>query len=116
MACAAKRKALDVAPRDEEQRERHVAASLRGRGGVGASKIWINQDEGANIMRETAMALKNSKRRVRTPTIDSNDGKMFSFTSECSAHNIPGTRHRDLPFLVKESWRRATTGSAIRAA
>lgn len=67
VVCAAKRKAPDVAPRDEEQQDchpRHVTTNLKGRGGVRANKIWIDQDEGANIMMEATMALKNSRRRV----------------------------------------------------
>ncbi|KAF8489991.1 hypothetical protein F5888DRAFT_1143304 [Russula emetica] len=64
---SAKRKAPDVALRDEEQRDchpRHVTTSLNGRGGVRENGIWISPDEGANIMMEATMALKNSRRRV----------------------------------------------------
>ena len=70
MACAAKRKAPDVAPRDEEQRDchsRHVATILKGRGGGRVSRgnmIWINESEGAKIMMEATTALKNPTRRV----------------------------------------------------
>jgi hypothetical protein len=95
VACAAKRKAPNVALRDEEQRNCHdprrIATSLKGRGGTGASGICISLDEGANIMREATMALKNSKRRAtssgceshskraRTAAIDSDDGEPFRF-------------------------------------
>jgi hypothetical protein len=93
VACAAKRKAPDVAPRDEEQRDCHprpVTTSLKGRGGVRANGIWICQDEGTNIMM-ASMALKNSRRRVtfsgceshpkraRMAANDSNDGESSAF-------------------------------------
>jgi hypothetical protein len=92
VACAAKRKAPDVAPRDEELRDchsRHVATNLKGSGGVGAnrgSKIWIDEDEGTKIRMEATTALKNStkrgtvsggeihSKRARTVSIDS-DGE-----------------------------------------
>ncbi len=86
-----------MALRDEEQRNRHdprrVATSLKGRGGTGASGVCISLDEGANIMKEATMALKNSKRRAtssgcesysnraRTAAIDSDDGEPFHFLS-----------------------------------
>ncbi len=97
VACDVKRKAPNVALRDEEQRNRHdprrVATSLKGRGGTGASGVCISLDEGANIMKEATMALKNSKRRAtssgceshsnraRTAAIDSDDGEPFHFLS-----------------------------------
>ena len=131
-ACAAKRKAPDVAPRDEEQRDchpPHATTSLKGRGGVRANEIWISPDEGANIMMEATMAFKNSRRRVtlsggeshskraRTVANDSNDGESshFLLPLECSAHNCRD-RHRDPTFLVKQSWSSATTSRAIGAA
>lgn len=94
VACAAKRKAPDLEPRDEEQRvchPRHVTTSLKARGGVRANDIWISQDEGANIMMEATMALKKSTRRVnlsrseshskcaRMVTNESNDGESSRF-------------------------------------
>jgi hypothetical protein len=91
---SAKRKTPDVAPRDEEQRDchpRHVTTSLNGRGGVRENGIWISPDEGANIMMEATMALKNSRRRVtmsgceshpkraRMVANDPNDGEFSRF-------------------------------------
>jgi len=106
VACATKRKAPDVAQRDEEQpscHPRHITTSLKGRGGARENGIWINQDEGVNIMMETTMALKNSRRRVtlsgreshskraRMVAKDSDDGESSRFfTPKCSAHNMLG--------------------------
>lgn len=106
VASATKRKAPDVVPRDEEQRDchpPHATTSLRDRGGVRANEIWISPDEGANIMMEATMASKNSRRRVtlsggeshskRARTVananDLNDGESshFLLLLEYSAHN-----------------------------
>lgn len=85
VACAAKRKSPDVAPRNG---------------------IWISQDEGVNIMMEAEMALKNSRRRVTpsgseshsksTRMVAENNGGFSSllFTPECGAHNLPGQIQR----------------------
>jgi hypothetical protein len=132
VACAPKRKAPDVTPRDEEQRDchpRHVTTSLKDRGGVKMNEIWISQDEGENIMMEATMALKNSRRRVTLPggeshskrarmvASDSNDGESshFLLPPNVSVHNLRD-RHRDPTCLVKQSWRSATTSRAIGAA
>jgi hypothetical protein len=132
VACAAKRKAPDVAPRDEEQRDchpRHVTTSLKDRGGVRTNGIWISQGEGTDIMIEATVALKNSRRRVtlsgceshpkraRMVTNDSNDGESSRFLLPPNVVLIIcRDRHRDPTFLVKQSWRSATTSRAIGAA
>ena len=67
MACAAKRKAPDVAPRDEGLRDchpRHVTTDLKGRGGARADGIWISRDEGADIITKATMASKDQRRHV----------------------------------------------------
>jgi hypothetical protein len=71
VVCVAKRKAPDVAPRDEEQRgchSRHVATTIKSIGGKewasGGSMIRIDESEGAKIMMEATTALKNPTRRV----------------------------------------------------
>jgi hypothetical protein len=117
VACAPKRKAPDVAPRDEEQRDchpRHVTTNLKGRGDVKTNEIWISQDEGENIMMEATMALKNSRRRVtlsggeshskraRMVASDSNDGESSHFLLPPNVvFIICRDRHRDLTCLVK---------------
>jgi hypothetical protein len=132
VTCAAKCKAPDVAPRDEEQRNchpRHATTSFKGRGGVTANEIWISQDEGANIMMEAAMALKNSKRRVtlsgsechskraRMAANDSDGGESSYFLLLPNLVLIIWwDRHRDPTSLVEQSWGSATTSRAIGAA
>jgi hypothetical protein len=70
VACAAKRKAPDVASGDEleEQRDhfdpRHAAAGSKGGGGLRENGIWISQGERANIRMKATVASKNSRRRV----------------------------------------------------
>jgi hypothetical protein len=122
VACAAKRKVPDFAPRDEEQRDghpRHVTTSLKGRGGVRANEIWISQDEGANIMMEATMALKSSRhlKRARMVASDSNDGESSRFLLPPNVVlMICRDRHRDTTFLAKQRWRCATASRAIWAA
>lgn len=127
VACAAKRKAPDLAPRDEEQRvchPRHVTTSLKVRG-VRSNEIWISQDEGTNIMMEATMALKNSTRRVtlsgseshskraRMVTNDSNDGESSRFFCPPNVVLIICWNiHRYPTFLVKQSWKSATSRAA----
>ena len=95
VACAAKRKAPDVAPRNG---------------------IWISQDEGVNIMMQAEMALKKSRRRV-TPSgseshsksawivaNDSNDGGFFRLLLLPNVVLIIfRDRYRDLTPLFKQS-------------
>ena len=72
VACAAKRKAPNVAPRDEQRdcHSHHVTTILKGgggrrpSGGISGNMIWINESEGAKIMMEATTALKNPTRRV----------------------------------------------------
>jgi hypothetical protein len=133
VACAAKRKAPDVAPRDEEQRDchsRHVATTLNRGGRVvanGGSMIWINENEGTKIMMDATRALKNPTRRVtvsggeihskraRTAAIDSNDGESSRFLIPLYVVFMI-SRHKDRPFVEKENWWSATTSCAIRTA
>jgi hypothetical protein len=131
VACASKRKAPDVVPRDEGQRDchpRHVTANSMGRGGVRANGIWISQDEGANIMMKATMASKDARRRVtlsgyeshskraRVVANHSNDGEFTRFLlPPIVVPIICRDRHRDPTSLVKKSWRSATTSRAIRA-
>ena len=135
VAYAAKRKATDVAPRDEEQRgsySRHIATNLKGGGGSGSnrkSSIWIGDDEAKRIMMDATSASKKATRRVtvsggeshsrraRMAAIDC-DGESSRFcTSVCRAHDLPGPpRHRDSPFVENETSGDATAACPIGAA
>ena len=134
VAHAAKRKATDVPPRDEEQREshsHHIATNLKGRGGAGSnreSRIWIGENEAKRIMMEATSASKNPtqrvtvsggenhSRRARTVAIDC-DGESSRFcTSLCSAHDFPSPRRRDPPFMENENSGDATAGCPNGAA
>ncbi|KAI0290585.1 hypothetical protein BC826DRAFT_533700 [Russula brevipes] len=97
VACAPKRKAPVVAPRDEEQRDRplrYAAANLNGRGGAVESRggpIWIGEDEGERIRMEASMTgreIHSTTKRARRAAApdDDNDGEFFpsSCPSECS--------------------------------
>ena len=132
VAYAAKRKAPDVASKDDEQRDchpRHVTTSLRGRGGISANGIWIGQDEGANIRVKATMAQKDSRRSVTLSGYESHSKRArmvanYSNDGESSRFLLPKNvvlticwdRHRDPTSLVKKSWRSATTSRAIGAA
>lgn len=131
VACASKRKAPDVVPRDEGQRDchpRHVTTDLMGRGGVRANGIWISQDEGADIRMKAMMASKDARRRVtlsgyeshskraRVVANHSNDGEFTRFLlPPIVVPIICRDRHRDFTSSVKKSWRSATTSRAITA-
>jgi hypothetical protein len=131
VACAAKRKAPDVAPRDEGRQDchpSHVTTNLKGGGDVRADEIWISEDEGTNIRMKTTMARKDPRRRVTLSGYESHSKRARMVTNHSddgvfSRLPLPPIvvpmifrgRYRDPTYLVKKSWRSAATGRTIRA-
>lgn len=118
VACAAKRKAPDVVPRDEEQRDchsRHIATNPKSRGEVRTSRgslKWIDDNEGTKIMMDATMALKNPSRRLTVSEIHSKRARTDSDEGESSCFLVPLylvlmiCRGPDTETLL--SWRRKT--------